>query len=136
MRGNETRYIPMPNPKLKSMPHSTSLTPWNTAVTLLKHKGPAYYRKQPLPILASSNCVVFVFLKCWLLNLRKIPRFLWESNKSHGSLLQKYTVFLNLITYCESRHYWFYGTSYEDIHTVNKDWSLPLRNRFWKYVEV
>lgn len=54
----------MPNPKLKSMPHSANLTPRNIAVTLPKHNGPAYYRKQPLPILATSNCLVFVFLKC------------------------------------------------------------------------
>lgn len=72
MWDNKTKYmLPKPIPKLKSMPHlTTNMTPWNTEVTLPKHSGPAYYRKQSLPILAAANCLVCV-LKCWLLNLRK-----------------------------------------------------------------
>lgn len=43
------------------MPHSTAkLTPWNMEVTSPKHTGPAYYRKQPMPILAASDCLVYV----------------------------------------------------------------------------
>lgn len=41
------------------MPHLTNnMTPWNIEVTLPKHSGPAYYRKQSLPILAAANCLV------------------------------------------------------------------------------
>lgn len=60
MWDDKTKYIPKPNPKLKSMPHSTTnLTPWNMEeVTLPKYTGPVYYRKQPMPILAASKCLL------------------------------------------------------------------------------